>query len=185
MKISTKRGDGGETGLLYGGRVPKSDLRCEAYGATDEAISALGLARALCHDPWVREFLKEIQRDLFTLGAELATSSEHYALFLKHFSPVTSAMIDRLDEVLGQLEAAISLPRSFIIPGASPGSAALDVGRSTLRRSERRTVDLHERGAIANPDVLRYLNRLSDVIFMLARYEDRHLPLDTLTGDSQ
>lgn len=184
VKIYTRRGDQGETGLLYGGRVSKSDLRCEAYGTTDEAASALGVARALSQDPRVRQVIKEVQRELFTVGAELATDADEYETFKKHFSPITADMADRMEPLLDEMEREVELPRSFIIPGASPASGALDLARSILRRAERRAVELHQRGMLANPEILRYLNRLADLLFMLARYEDRHLPLELLTGET-
>ena len=185
MRIYTKRGDTGETGLLYGGRVSKADPRCEAYGTTDEAVSALGLARALAEDPRVRRVIKQVQRELFTVGAELATDPAEYHKLEEHFSPVTLEMTARLETLIDELSGHIELPRSFIIPGASPASAALDLARTTLRRAERRTVALQEQGMLHNPEVLRYLNRLADLLFVLARYEDRQLPLERLTGEDR
>ena len=184
-KIYTRYGDQGQTGLLYGGRVSKADPRCEAYGTTDEAISTLGLARALSGDPRVKEIVLRVQRELFTLGAELATDPGHYETFLKHFHPTTPEMVTHLEQLLDQFNGEMSLPRSFIIPGASPASAALDTARSTLRRAERRVVELKEKGLLVNDEVLRYLNRLADLVFILARYEDRALPVEALTGDSE
>ena len=184
-KIYTRYGDQGQTGLLYGGRVSKADLRCEAYGTTDEAISALGLARSLTSDQRVKEIILQVQRELFTIGAELATDPREYATFLKHFQPTTPEMVTRLEQLIDQLTEEAPLPRSFIIPGASPASAALDMARSTLRRAERRVVEVKEKGLLANPEVLRYLNRLADMLFVLGRYQDRHLPLETLTGESK
>lgn len=184
VKIYTRQGDSGQTGLLYGGRVSKADPRCEAYGTTDEANSALGLARALSHDPKVKGILMQIQRELFTVGAELATAREEYENLRRHFSVVTPQMVERLEHTIDELDEAVHLPRSFVIPGASAASAALDLGRTVLRRAERRAVELQEAGLLLNPEVLRYLNRLSDLIFMLARYEDRALPRKLLTGEA-
>ena len=174
--IATRTGDSGDTGLLYGGRVRKTDARVEAYGAGDEAVSSLGLARALCKDASVRSRLVAIQRDMFIVNAELATAAESRHLLEKHFPTVTTEMTVELDEVLAELEAAVTLPASFIIPGASAGSAAIDVARTVTRRAERAAISLFDSGDLANPEVPRYLNRLSDVLFMLARYEDRDLP---------
>ncbi|MSP79121.1 MAG: cob(I)yrinic acid a,c-diamide adenosyltransferase [Dehalococcoidia bacterium] len=185
VKIYTKTGDKGQTGLLYGGRVPKTDPRVEAYGTVDEACSALGLARALAKDPKVKAITLQVQRELFTVGAELATDASQRANFLKHFAPVTPKMTEQLETWLDEMEAVVQLPRSFVIPGASPASAAMDLARSTLRRAERRIVALHEAGLLANEEVLRYVNRLNDLVFMLARYEDRALPPELLTGDRQ
>ena len=182
MTIYTKTGDSGETRLLYGGRVSKSDPRCEAYGSTDQAVSAMGLARALSENVKVKELLLEIQRDMFIVGAELATSSEDYAKLQKHFGVVTPEMVAKLEIQIDDLDTQIDLPASFIVPGASAASGALDLARALLRTGERQVVALNERGMLSNPDVLRYLNRLSDLLFMLARYEDRDLPYEVVTG---
>ncbi len=185
MRIYTRRGDTGETGLLYGGRVSKTDPRCEAYGTTDEAVSSLGLARALAQDPRVRRVVKQVQRELFTVGAELATDPSERPKLETHFGVVTPEMTGRLETLMDELGAQMELPKAFIIPGASAASAALDVARTTLRRAERRTVALQEQGLLDNPEVLRYLNRLADLLFVLARYEDRHLPFERLTGEER
>ncbi len=182
-RLYTKFGDEGETGLLYGGRVSKANLHCEAYGATDETVSALGLARALSQDARVREMLKTLERELFTVGAELATDPEKYDAFNRHFTPLSPEMTSRLEGLIDSLQAAVTLPRSFILPGASPASAAVDLARTSARRAEREAVRLKEAGRLANPEVLRYLNRLGDLLFIVARYEDRHLPMEKLTGD--
>ena len=178
VKVYTKRGDAGETDLLYGGRVPKTDPRCEAYGTTDEAVSALGMARALSQDPRVRQVVEQLQRELFTVGAELATDAAEYSKLQQHFSVVTSQMTTGLEETIDELAEQVQLPRAFIVPGASPASGALDLARSVLRRAERRTVALQELGLLLNQEVIRYLNRAADLVFMLARYEDRHRPVE-------
>ncbi len=169
MSIVTRHGDGGDTSLLYGGRGRKDDLHTEAYGALDEAISALGLARALCTDPPRAERLLELQRDLFTVGAELATAPADRPKLVKHFPTVTAAMVESLDAEIAGLEARVPLPKGFVIPGGDPVAAAIDMGRTFVRRAERRTVSLQAAGGVPNTDVLRYLNRCSDLLFMLAR----------------
>lgn len=184
MKVYTKHGDQGQTGLLYGGRVPKDDPRTEAYGTVDEAVSLLGLGRAHSQDARVKEILLALQRELFTIGAELATDNDKYDTFLKHFTPVTEAMVDQLESYIDELDAQMELPRAFTIPGASQASAAIDSGRSVLRRAERRAVTLYHADQLANTEVLRYLNRAADLVFMLARFEDRALPHELLTGDA-
>ena len=141
-RIYTKYGDQGETGLLYGGRISKADPRAEAYGTIDEAVAALGLAKALIADTIgtnarMREAIDALQRALFTVGAELATAPEQRAKLLQHFAPVTPTMTAALEAQLDALSAEIELPREFIIPGGSPASAALDLARTTLRRAER------------------------------------------------
>lgn len=169
MSITTGHGDGGETGLLYGGRVPKDDLRTEAYGSLDEAISALGLARSLAIEPARAERLLELQRELFVVGAELATGPGHRADLERHFNVVTGEMVAALGREIVELEARVPLPGGFVIPGGTPAGAAIDLARTLVRRAERRTVTLARGGQLENPEVLRYLNRCSDLLFMLAR----------------
>ncbi len=169
MSIVTRGGDSGETSLLYGGRVAKDDLHTEAYGALDEAISALGVARSEADTADRGALILELQRDLFTVGAELATARGRRGKLVEHFPAVDIAMVERLDAAVAELEARIPLPRSFVIPGGSRAGASLDVARSLVRRAERRAVTLQRAGGLENPEVLRYLNRLSDYLFMLAR----------------
>lgn len=183
MKIYTKGGDQGETGLLYGGRVSKADPRTEAYGTVDEAISALGLARALSQDPYVQENVLKLQRELFLVGAELATDPAEYATLQKHFNVVTPEMTQHWEKAIDEMTAQVELPAAFIIPGASAASGAMDMARTILRRAERRVVELHQKGLLVNEEVLRYVNRVADLVFMLARYEDRRLPVEQLTGE--
>jgi cob(I)alamin adenosyltransferase len=167
--IATRRGDGGETSLLYGGRVPKDDLHTEACGAVDEAVSALGVARAQELDPERAARLIALQRELFTVGAELATGRGERVHLERHFATVTEAMVEALDGQLADLEARVPLPRAFVIPGGGTVAAAIDLARTLVRRAERRAVSLQRAGLLENPEVLRYLNRLSDLLFMLAR----------------
>jgi cob(I)alamin adenosyltransferase len=165
------RGDDGTTGLLGGGRTAKDDLRIEANGAVDEASSALGLARALSAEPRVREVVEELQRGLYRVGAELSTGPEHTGRF------VTTGAEDvaRLDALLVELEAEVTMPREFILPGATPASGALDLARAVVRRAERRCVTLRRAGTIENPEVGRWLNRLSLLVFVLARFEEQRV----------
>jgi cob(I)alamin adenosyltransferase len=169
--IVTRGGDSGETSLLYGGRVPKDDLHTEAYGALDEAISALGLARASwgAGESARAERILALQRELFTVGAELATGKGERHLLEKHFSTVTPAMVDALEGEVHELEARVPLPKAFVIPGGSVAAAALDMARTFVRRAERRAVALRRAGELENAEVVRYLNRCSDLLFMLAR----------------
>jgi cob(I)alamin adenosyltransferase len=171
MRIYTKRGDDGTTGLLYGGRVSKADAATEAYGTVDEAVADLGVSRAQTPDPAVREELLGIQRDLFVVGADLATNPAERSKLQAGVSLVTEDMVARLESWIDEAVDRHPLPGEFIVPGANPVSAALDVARSTVRRAERRTVELREGGAEVNPEVVRYLNRLSDLLFVLARRE--------------
>jgi cob(I)alamin adenosyltransferase len=170
--IVTRGGDRGETGLLYGGRVRKTDPRTEAYGAVDEAISALGLARAQVRDPGRAALILRLQEELFTVGAELATDPSEYATVRKHFLVITAAQSRRLEDEVHALEAKVPLPDAFVVPGGSVPGAALDLARTIIRRAERRIVALSDRGALPNPELLPYVNRLSDLVFMLARAEE-------------
>jgi len=172
MKTFNKRGDQGETSLLYGGRVPKSDPRCEAYGTIDEAVSALGVARAASSSQRTRDIVHRIQDELFIVGAELATASEDYDKLVARNVVVTDELVDRLERLIDELEAEVPMPKEFIIPGASPGSAALDLARTIIRRAERRANELRDNGLLVNERVLHYLNRLADLVFTLARYEE-------------
>jgi cob(I)alamin adenosyltransferase len=168
-RIYTKTGDDGSTGRLYGGRVSKSDAATEASGAVDEAVAAIGAARAAAEDPAIERELLALQRELFVLGADLAANPDHRAKLEPAVSLVTDAMVERLEGRIDRLVAERPLPTSFVVPGANPSSAALDVARAVTRRAERRAVALRDGGAGVNDAVLRYLNRLSDLLFVLAR----------------
>jgi cob(I)alamin adenosyltransferase len=171
-RIYTKTGDDGTTGLLYGGRVPKDDPATEAYGTTDEAVAVLGLARSLVDDETLAADLLTLQRELFVVGADLATNPRERRKLQEKVSLVTEDMVRRLEGRIDDLVAQRPLPEVFVVPGANPASAALDVARSVIRRAERQVVSL-EREAMryVNPEVRRYLNRLSDLIFVLARWQ--------------
>ena len=171
MKTFNKKGDQGETSLLYGIRVSKADPRCEAYGTIDEAVSALGLARALSSKGRVQEILLSLQHDLFSLGAELATPTEHYASFAQKHNVITEEHVSRLETLIDQMESETEMPQKFIIPGANGSSAAMDLARTVIRRAERRVVDLNQQGTVQNRHISEYLNRLADLVFTLARYE--------------
>lgn len=162
-------GDDGTTGLLGGGRAPKDDPRIEAYGTVDEASSSLGLAKALTGDARVREIVEVAQRDLYRLGAELATNPQRAG----GFATMTEDDVERLDVTMAELEESITMPREFVLPGTTPGSAALDVARTVVRRAERRCIALYADGSVANQHVRRYLNRLSLLLFVLARFEEQ------------
>ena len=182
-KLYTKFGDKGETSLLYGGRVSKNDLHTEAYGITDEAVSAMGLARATTDDPRVKDVLRDLQRELFTIAAELATEPDKYELFQQHFQPVTLEMVENLEATIDALEEDVEMPKVFILPGGSPASAAIDLARCIIRTAERRVVALREAGKLTNDLIITYLNRIGDLLFVVARYQDRELPLERATGE--
>ena len=174
-RIYTKTGDDGTTGLLYGGRVSKADGATEAYGTVDEAVAALGAARAACGDGdgdagrGMAAAILRLQRDLFVVGADLATNPDERDRLLPEVSLVTPGMVRALEQEIDRRVEAKPLPNAFVVPGANPLSAALDVARSVVRRAERRVVELESSGRTVNADVRRYLNRLSDLLFVLAR----------------
>ncbi len=182
-RVYTKYGDKGETSLLYGGRVSKNSPHTEAYGITDEAVSALGLARSLTEDQRVKDIVRDLQRDLFTIAAELATDPDKYELFQQHFKPVTETMVEDLENTIDSLEEEFQMPTVFVLPGGTPASSALDMSRTSIRTAERRVVALSEIGGLTNPLIINYLNRLGDLLFVLARYHDRELPIERATGD--
>ena len=181
-RVYTKFGDKGETSLLYGGRVSKNNPHSEAYGITDEAVSAMGLARAFTSNERVQDTLRELQRDLFTIAAELATDPDKYELFQEHFLPVTEEMVENLENTIDSLEQDFQMPNVFILPGGSPASAAIDMARCIIRTAERRVVAVKEDGLLTNDLIINYLNRLGDLLFVLARYEDRDIPIERATG---
>jgi len=170
-RIYTKTGDDGTTGLLFGGRVSKADAVPDACGTLDEAVAALGLARSLADERTFEEGVLQVQRELFAVGADLATNPAERARLEPGVSLVTPEMVSRLETWIDELVLAHPLPQAFIVPGASPVSATLDVARGIVRRAERRVVDIRDSGAHVNEAVLRYLNRLSDLLFVLARIE--------------
>jgi cob(I)alamin adenosyltransferase len=166
-KVTTGEGDAGYTSLLGSQRVPKYDPRPEAFGTVDEATSALGLARALTADARAKEVLLALQRQLYVLMAELATPPEHLsAVGLR----VTADAVRELEQTEDALKAEVAIPEQFIIPGDSADGAALDLARTIIRRAERLAAKLLHDGTISNGEIVRYLNRLSDVVFILARY---------------
>jgi cob(I)alamin adenosyltransferase len=166
-KVTTGTGDTGYTGLLGEQRVPKYDPRPDTFGTVDEATSALGLARAMTGDPRVKEIISSIQQELYLLMGELATPPENYEKMGLH---MTTEHVQRLEQIEEALKQEVEIPNRFIIPGDTPDGAALDLARTIIRRAERMAVKLLHDGVIENSEVIRYLNRLSDLIFVLARY---------------
>ena len=166
MKIYTKTGDGGETGLFGGGRVAKSDPRVEAYGEVDEACAALGVARAALTDPELGAELARIQDELFCVGAELATP--HGVKARSAVPRVEPRWAERLEQAMDRWDAGLPPLRQFVLPGGTPGAAALHLARAVCRRAERRVVSLAAQAEV-DPAALVYLNRLSDLLFVAAR----------------
>lgn len=161
-------GDDGSTGLLGGGRTRKDDPRIEAYGTVDEASSAIGLAKAMSAHARVRAICEELQRGLYSLGAELATNPASKA----SFATTTASGVERLEEIMAELEKSVAMPDGFILPGSTPASGAMDLARAITRRAERRCLALERERGLDNPQVRRWLNRLSLLLFVLARYEE-------------
>jgi cob(I)alamin adenosyltransferase len=172
MKTFNKKGDGGDTSLLFGHRISKDSLRCEAYGTLDEAISGLGIARNVVSKDKTKILILNIQRELFRINAELAIKPEDYDKYSAQFTPLNDEMVNQLENVINELESEIVIPKSFIIPGSNPGSGWLDLCRTIVRRAERRVVTLKRTDEISNSVILQYLNRLADLLFILARYEE-------------
>lgn len=171
VRIYTKTGDDGTTGLLYGGRISKADAAAEAYGTVDEAVAALGLARAFATSDDVGSLILKLQRGLFVLGADLATNPDERHRLEARVSLVDADMVAELEATIDRLVVEHPLPREFVVPGANPLSAALDLARGTVRRAERRSVEMRDAGRPVNEHALRYLNRLSDLLFVMARWQ--------------
>lgn len=170
MSIVTKTGDKGETGLLSGERVSKTDRRVDAYGTLDELISHLGMARSLKPMPEVFLSLKTIQLDLFRLGSELASTKLDPRWKVV---PINASDIEQLEIWVNRFEPELDLPKAFVLPGGSPCSSALDVARTVARRLERKMCALEEKKIYHNKEALKYINRLSDLLFIFARYEQK------------
>jgi cob(I)alamin adenosyltransferase len=179
--VATKRGDDGTTGLLFGGeRVFKDDAQTEAYGAIDEAVAALGLARAEAGTKELSgslprtlallpDLILRLQRELFVVGAELATAPGAEERQRPGQTRVTVAMVDALDELLAETEAAIEMPTEFVVPGETRLSAELELARTIVRRAERRAVTLRRAEPRPEDQLVPYLNRLADLLWVLAR----------------
>ena len=175
MSIVTKTGDKGETSLMYGRRLSKADPRVDAYGCVDELSAALGLARSLASGKFLLDQIFAVQKDLIVVMGELATAPTDRERFLKDGFHLTRAeMVDRISTVIFELEKDRSLyPKDWVIPGATSLSAALDLARATCRRAERQIAALSAGEKDFNPEILRYLNRLSDLCWVLARYAEK------------
>lgn len=179
LRIYTRKGDSGTTGLLFGGdRVSKADLRTDAYGTTDEAVAALGMARAAIgsvtdrSEARLAELIIRLQRELFVVGAELATHVDRRDRLADGVTRVTAEMVTALEGDIDELEELVEQPKEFVLPGGSMTGAALDLARTTVRRAERRCVELAASGGLPDSHVLPYLNRLADLLFVAARAAD-------------
>jgi cob(I)alamin adenosyltransferase len=171
MSIATRTGDNGTTGLMYNRRVSKSHPRVEAYGTVDELNAAMGLARASASHSFVADSLLAIQKELVVLMGELATAPEDLERYAKDgFHVVAPAMTAKLDELVREIESQSITYRGWATPGMTTHSAALDVARTTCRRAERRVHILREAGELGNAEIGIYLNRLSDLLWLFARW---------------
>lgn len=179
--VATTRGDDGTTGLLFGGaRIAKDDPRAEAYGTIDEAVAALGLARAnlgikrrsgtlTLPMGGLADLILRFQRELFVVGAELATNPDAWDRLEDGRTRVSAAMVADVEAILLQIERTITMPTEFVVPGETPTSAALELARTILRRAERRAVTLRREGLVPGEHLLPYINRLADLLWVLAR----------------
>lgn len=170
MRIYTKAGDDGTTGLFLGGRVSKADVLVDACGDVDEAVAVLGTARALCSDERLAEILFARQRELFVVAADLATNPAHRDRLTPGVSQVTRAMVDGLEILIDTLVAERPLRPVFVVPGSTRASAAIHHARTVIRRAERHVVQATEAGHEVSPLALEYLNRVSDLVFVVARH---------------
>ena len=173
-RIYTKKGDDGTTSLWYGGRKPKADVRIDAYGSVDEAGSALGVARSLCEpgDSELHADILRLQNELFVCGAELATAPEAAGRLEEGISQVADEMVERLEERIDAYMDRVELPAKFVITGGTRLSAQLDLARAVIRRAERRVIALRDSEGLASATVIRYLNRASDLAYVMARFAD-------------
>jgi cob(I)alamin adenosyltransferase len=174
MKVYTRKGDDGSTGLLYGGRTPKDAPGPTAYGATDEAVAALGLARPECpSDSELYGLLVRLQRELFVVGAELATAPENRPKLTDGTTRVTAAMVSALEPIIDDLTDRFEAPTEFVLPGENRVAAALDLARTIVRRAERESVTATTVGWLEpESQVVPYLNRLADLCWTLARWQE-------------
>ncbi len=180
MKIYTKTGDAGDTGLFGGGRVPKSHPRVEAYGDVDELNATIGVARAAGADAQIDALLLRVQQDLFAIGALLATPDRERMRMHLDKAKIDQERIAELERAIDAADTELDPLRAFILPGGSPKAAALHVARTVCRRAERRVVDIAEEMEIPTL-VIVYLNRLSDVLFTLARLANKRTSTDETT----
>jgi cob(I)alamin adenosyltransferase len=174
MSIATKRGDGGQTGLAGGIRISKADLRVEAYGSVDELNTVLGFARSICTNKEIKDWTETIQRTLFRVGSALATPPES-----KKTPPVISSDdVEALTKMVYQIEATDGILSDWSLPGAHTESAAYEMARTVCRRAERAAVRLATSGVEVKPEVLAYLNRLSDLVWLFGRLIEVNAGID-------
>jgi cob(I)alamin adenosyltransferase len=172
-RVYTRTGDDGSTALLFGGRVGKDEAGPAAYGAVDEAVSALGLARAeVERGSELDELLVRLQRELFVVGAELATAPQNRSKLEPATSLVTAEMVTALEPIIDDVTTRFAPPQEFVLPGETPVAAALDVARTVVRRAEREAVAAAHDGWLDDSQTIPYLNRLADLVYTLARWQE-------------
>jgi cob(I)alamin adenosyltransferase len=172
-RVYTRTGDDGTTALLFGGRVGKDDAGPAAYGAVDEAVSALGLARAeIERGSELDDLLVRLQRELFVVGAELATAPQNRSKLKPEISLVTADMVTALEPIIDDVTTRFEPPQEFVLPGETPVAAALDVARTVVRRAEREAVAAAHDGWLDGSQSIAYLNRLADLVYTLARWQE-------------
>ena len=183
MSIATRTGDMGTTGLMYNRRVSKCHPRVEAYGSVDELNAALGFARASASHPFISDNLLSVQKDLVILMGELATDTGDLERYVKDgFKLVTPELTDKLDKLVTEIEAQNVSFKGWATPGASIHSAALDLARTACRHAERRACALQENDQLRNPEIIIYLNRLSDTLWLMARWVETKLSAPTASA---
>jgi cob(I)alamin adenosyltransferase len=182
VKIYTKSGDKGETNLLFGGKTSKSDLRVETYGTVDEAVSSLGLAKSLTSNTEIKLIIENLQQSLFIIAAELATSPNNKKKLNNEVKTITKNMVSDLESLIDSINEKINLGNKFIMPGTSVASAAIDVSRTVVRRLERRIVELIQLDTSINSNIIPYINRTSDLLFILGRLEDKDKGIKEVTN---
>jgi cob(I)alamin adenosyltransferase len=178
MSIATKRGDGGQTGLAGGARVSKADLRVESYGSVDELNAFLGFARSICQNKEIATWTDEIQRALFRVGSALATPPDS-----KKPPAISTEDVDKLTDLVHRIEATEGILADWSLPGGHVQSAAYEMARTVCRRAERNAVRFQESGGAVQPEVLAYLNRLSDVIWLFGRLIEHNAGVNSRVRD--
>jgi cob(I)alamin adenosyltransferase len=180
MSIATKHGDGGQTGLAGGVRVSKADLRVETYGTVDELNTFLGFARSICTNPEIKEWTVTIQRTLFRLGGALATPSESSK---GTAAAITGDDVEMLTDLVHKIESIEGILGDWSLPGAHTESAAYEMARTVCRRAERNVVRFMSEGNKVEPEILSYLNRLSDLVWLFGRLIEHNAGIDARLRD--
>ena len=182
-KIYTKNGDKGNTSLFMGGTISKSDIRVDAYGTVDEVVSTLGFAKTQCKESDVLKILDKLQHSLFKIGAELSVNKDKSVKKPEAIiNTISKKNITELEKNIDSILKKIDIGNEFIMPGTSSGSASLDMARTVIRRLERSIVKLNEEIGIENQNIIIYINRMSDLLFVLARLEDREKNTKKIRG---